>query len=119
MKYIKTNNYTKKEAQFNLPGDPNLPPGMMGSELEPSEPSSQRGSGTYLVLIGNNEYNVLVNYDIIDYSKDKWDFQDIDISINIQKITDSNGKNVTMIFNEEYIDDVKKQIEESIKEAGI
>lgn len=118
MKYIKTDNYIKKEAQYNLPGDPNLPPGMIGSELEPPEPKSQQGSGTYSILIGNNEYNVLVNYDITDYSKDELN-QDIDIDLDIQTITDSNGKDVTTIFNEEYIDDVKIQIETAIKEARI
>ena len=34
MKIHKTEKYIKKEAQFNLPGDPNYPPGVSGRDIE-------------------------------------------------------------------------------------
>jgi len=34
MKIHKTENYIKKEAQFNLPGDPNYPPGVGPRDIE-------------------------------------------------------------------------------------
>ena len=34
MKIHKTKNYIKKESQFNLPGDPNLPPGVSPRNIE-------------------------------------------------------------------------------------
>jgi len=114
MKYIKTNNYIKKEAQFNLPGDSNLPPGATPKDINIDEPSSRAITDTYPVNIEGKQYDVLVNYEVIDYSNN--DLQDLEFNyIDIQRINDEMGNDVTREI-EIYEDEIKEQIKNMIQE---
>ena len=106
MKELKTDKYLKKVAQYDLPGDPNLPHGttqrMVDKQFGDGEEDIAGETDIELVINGN-EFNKWYKDMVLPYGDNFITFfvkyiynpNNDDISIKVEKVYDDKGKDLT------------------------